>query len=219
MPINARAQVILERDGLLPEDVSVNTWHFQGDVAVGETTSERFDEDAPGLADRLEAFYVSLQTFFAVTCTGNARIKLYNMADPRPRVPHSEYTFTFVPGTAAYPSEVAICLSFKGEVVSGQSMRRRRGRIYLGPINSQMGLIDGSDVRINFSNAPAIITAAEALQTGGTGAFRHAIYSRTQDGPTEPQSDAAWTDVDSYWVDNAFDTQRRRGAKATARFT
>jgi hypothetical protein len=220
MAPHARLQVVLDRDGLLPEDAVVNTWHFEAD-AGGGSDRDKWDLDMPGLLDRVELFYVTVAGIFAPTLAGTGRIKAYDLSDAKPRVPRVVQEFTFVPSTSdALPAEVALCLSFKGATESGVNMRRRKGRVFLGPLARTM--IDGgtpvADVRPGTGNVSSVLTAAEVMATGGSGTFRLSIYSPTSD-PGETMVDAAWNDAVEFWVDNAFDTQRRRGARATARQT
>jgi hypothetical protein len=60
------------------------------------------------------------------------------------------------------------------------------------------------------------VSSFVTMATGSGGAARLAIFS-----PTTLSSggsiDDAWNDAVNVWVDDAFDTQRRRGARATTR--
>lgn len=211
------AQVTLERDGALPEDAVVNTWHFENDTEVGTDT---FARDQDGLRDRLVEFYQGLQAIFSSILTGNGTIKLYDWDDDIPRVPKLEDTFTFTPTTGVVlPAEVAICLSMEGERESGVKMARRRGRVYLGPLSGEVVAVTGTpaDAKVHPSYRTQILTHATDLAVGSSsGSFRMAIWS-----PTETReggsTDDAWNDVVRFWVDDAFDTQRRRGGAPTAR--
>lgn len=130
---------------------------------------------------------------------------------------------------------MAICLSFQGATGSGVNMRRRRGRVYLGPLAGTVVDASTSGTEITAAARSTIATAAAALAHGpDVGDARLAVFSRATanitDGlpvdanePAIGYSDAAlsagFEDVVSGWVDNAFDIQRRRGVQASARTT
>lgn len=115
------------------------------------------------------------------------------------------------------PHEAAICLSFYSDlddIPEEQGLTRpasrRRGRIYLGPLNTAAL---GADGRISSSVGIDMIYAAERLRTwSGFTALNlgWAVYSRTDDQARV---------VVGGWVDNAFDTQRRRGLDSNTRYT
>lgn len=206
----AIVQVTLERKNALPADAIVNTWHFESDDAFGTS--------APGLADRISTFYQSLGLWFGAQLSGNADIKMYDFDDPKPRVPVHVDDFTFTPSTAAFPAECCVCLSMEAEQQSGTLKARRRGRVYLGPINGGPMSQASSDVRIPEASRQELVDKANTMAVGGSGAFRLAIYS-----PTTQQSggtvDESWHDVTTLWVDDAIDIQRRRGQASTQRTT
>jgi len=211
------AQVVLDRDGALPEDRIINVMHFEGDDQAPTPDRERWDELAPGLASRLVTFYQSRGPIMAATLAGTGTIKLYDFSDPKPRIPRFEQSFTFVPATTAFPGEVALVISFEGASEPGVNMRRRRGRIYLGPLAT--GAASGTytaDVRPLASRMNETVSSFVTMATGSNGAARLAIFSPTtlSGGGSVDQ---AWTDAVAVWVDDAFDTQRRRGARATTR--
>lgn len=205
-----RAQVRLPRVGLQPEDDVINVWHFDSD--------QTFGEDADDVAGRLLTFYNAISGLLAPTLDGAITIKMYDMADAEPRVPGFVLNDTLGGlspiGSDAYPNEIAICLSLVCSHPSGTIAARRRGRIYLGPFLSSVGDNDGPDVRVKTSTITAILDAAEDLATGpDAGDGRLAVYSPTTD-LTGTLADS-FNDVITLKVDNAFDIQRRRGARAT----
>src|SRR5688572_8968048 len=110
----ARVQVSLDRDGLIPEDVATNTWHFDGDWdSATEDRRARWDEDAPGLVARIITFYQTIAGQLSSTLAGTGTVRVYDMHDARERIPRVVTPFTFTPGDGALPGEVAVCLSFK----------------------------------------------------------------------------------------------------------
>jgi hypothetical protein len=212
-----RAQVVLPRKGLLAEDDVVNTFHFEDDS--GFATDGGISVNGPGLITRIGTFYTTLgATVFSALLAGTGEVTLYDMADAKPRAPRLTGTFTFATSAAAGPAEVALCLSFAAATASGDTAARRRGRVYLGPVASGMfqQLAGASDVRPQTTTLDTIVNAAKTMATGGSGAFRLAVFSPTTAGLDETL-DAAWNDVTRLWVDNAFDTMRSRGAQRTIR--
>lgn len=114
------------------------------------------------------------------------------------------------------PSEVAAVLSFHGDLTgvleeSGATRprARRRGRIYIGPLTT--GAVDGTadDPLINplwvtTMNQAANVMGDAALADG----WMWSVWSRAANELYE---------IVAGWVDNAPDTQRRRGATSTTR--
>lgn len=215
-----RAQVTLNRISGLAADQVVNVLHFEGDQTPEMNDRERFDNLAPGLANRLEAFYVAISGRLANTITGTGKIDLYDMRDARPRIPRFSRPMTLgLRGNGSLPSEVALCVSFKATAAPGVVAARRRGRIYIGPFaNNQSGNAPvAGDSRPDQSLVDQILTAFKTMATGNSGSARLAIYSPTTDPLRNGQPDDAWNDAVTLWVDDAWDTQRRRGAAATKR--
>ena len=224
-----RCQVALHRDQGLPEDDIVNTLHFEGDDDDFGTDQERWDTLLPGLVARVKTFYTTVATLTLSNLLSNtATLKVYNMRDPSlpnaPRFPRHTEDFTITPQTGlSLPAEVAICLSFRGASESGTNRRRRTGRVYLGPIRGAVAVSVEpfiNDVRPDPSVMAFVLTAAETMALGGEdlGAGRLAVYSPTTD-LTNEMTDESWNDVTELWIDNSFDTIRKRGAAPTSRIT
>lgn len=199
MPVY-RCQFEIPYDSGLPEDKVVNVWHC---TAPDPTEAADFIANVIG-------FYQSIDEHFSAVVnasTDACSVKAYNLDDPIPRAPEVEDTFTLADATGGeLPLEVAICLSFQGDQISGQPQARRRGRIYLGPLETGVVDLDGfvaTAVHQDIATAAGVLLAASGL-------WDWVVYS-----PTEDTS----ADVTNGWVDNEFDTQRRRGRVATARST
>lgn len=209
-----RVQVELPSDTSIPSDGAMNVWHFW----VEDTESTNM-----GLAlAALETFYLAVDTYLSSTLTGAMNVKVYDLKDPTPRVPIFEETNTLTPGTGSLiPTEVAVCLSHSGAPVAGENQARRRGRIFLGPVHDTMCQNTGGSVFVNSTARTAIAAAADALMDAGDGAtFQWVVFSPTTAGPLpwdENTLEAASTPVEQGYIDNAFDTQRRRGPDASAR--
>nr|CRY97422.1 hypothetical protein [uncultured prokaryote] len=137
-------------------------------------------------------------------------IKFYNLETPTPpNYPFYESTFdlTTAPSGAALPSEVAICLSFQGERMSGNPQARRRGRVYLGPITTST-LSYG---RPTSTDRTTIAGAAGTLCANLKAASSPAVFS------VWSGTDGAAVAIADGWVDDVYDTQRRRGLQTTAK--
>jgi hypothetical protein len=225
----ARVQHIYVGKSLLPRDQYVTTFHFVGNnplnVAAAETLRnvvERFYTLATGQTKALLHYHS-----FPAFAPYHTRYKVYNMSQPKPRVPILDGphpTLSAVNAAPALPAEVAVCLSYNAAPAAGKLARRNRGRIYLGPLNTnalqQAG--DGharpepmilSDVKI-----AAKRLANEAFVDGG---WFWCGYSPTSIVDPEPGDegniDPGAFIVTSCSTDDAFDTQRRRGIGPTAR--
>ncbi len=171
------------------------------------------------------------------TVADRAKIVYYKLADAGSVTPvtplggpllTSTWTFTGPPGGAvALPRECAAVLSLHG-VMTGLAedtpggapgpvgdthpAARHRGRIYIGPLTTgamaaaTAGPTLASVILTSATNAGA--TLLSALAALGTGSNKWCIWSRTNHNMVP---------VTGGWMDDALDTQRRRGVKATTR--
>ncbi len=196
----------------LPEDKYVTTFAF------------RTVDNLPPSEQHLQAAADVLGEFYAgVTAPGTQSIanmlgaqvnkpqcvvKVYRLGDAPPRQPF------IVPknlgansATEALPAEVALVCSF----YAGRNLPRRRGRIYIGPLQStdlftsaQTGTTRPTDVVKR-----GLVSSMKRLQASAQGVgLRWCVLS---------QADANLKDITAGWVDDAVDTQRRRGEGATSR--
>lgn len=149
--------------------------------------------------------------------------------------PHFEQTwanFTAATGEEL-PREVACVMTYHAdltgvsETVSGgapgptgdtRPKARRRGRLYLGPLTSQAST-GTTPSRPNSSFRSLVNLQATTLHleipAGSLDLLRWAVLSpsRSTDALEDPQAD----EVTGGWVDDAWDTQRRRGVDRTVR--
>lgn len=217
MATTLRCQLSLVNDTALPRDVAQNTWHFQSD-----SVDPLDDVVLAGAA--LSTFYQAIEDSFSENCTGDVTMKWYDLTDGEPRTPIQENGFTITPGAGtAFPNEVAICLSFRGNLLSGTEPKRRRGRIYLGPLSVSVSANGNGDSQVASTTMEPIADAAADLRDAGSPSnFQWAVFSPTTAGPP-PWSfgdlAVATFPVTVLYVDNAFDTVRSRGIAATARET
>lgn len=202
---NYRVMVRLATVSGIPEDSPVNVFHF---------TSTDIANDDLEIRDALVDFYDDLNTRFGNQIAQNGHsIKMYDLADPTPRAPIAEYSWnmTAAPTGDPLPTEIALCLSFQGNRVSGTSQARRRGRVYIGPwAEGQQDTANNG--RPSAGTITALVTSGDDLLTASQAAstWRWCVWSPT---------DAAMVQVTNGWVDNAWDVQRRRGVEPTTRET
>lgn len=130
------------------------------------------------------------------------------------------------------PSEVALCLSYKNVSSGNVPQAQRRGRIYLGPFtNNVVAPPDAAGVS---RPVPDLLTYWRRLgeklrdELDGDG-DKWVIYSRPFAGrpetprpgrrtlPALPARPGWIYEVEQLWMDNSFDTVRRRGETATIR--
>lgn len=215
-----RAQVVIPLDSNIPEDAIVNTLYFdQDDNGLLPPPDDSYDAVVASLAQFYNAFD---NTIFPSTVATSATVRIYDMRDPEPRQMRRLDAFAIVPsGQAPLPNEVACCASFAADYESGVNPARRRGRVYLGPISSGVVEVLNSQAMITQAAVDAIIAGLDSLlapnDVGGS-SLTWALYSPTTDAGGA-NIDDSFFDVQRGWVDNAFDTQRRRGAAPTIRTT
>jgi hypothetical protein len=139
----------------------------------------------------------------------NHTFEWYRESDTKPRAPIriTTWNLTASPTGNPLPSEVCLCMSFQATQVSGVPQARRRGRIFIGPLDVTSLETDGrppSTARLAINNAGgALLDASQASTT-----WKWAVYSRVL---------GTGSDVANGWVDNAFDIQRRRGIQPNLR--
>lgn len=209
-----RAQVTIPYTSGLPRDVSVNTWSMF----------------APSESENYEAMDLALGRFYTVPPTGETRsvteyyssavrrasasasVHFYDIENPGPPLYGGP---SFNPDTplsaTSLPLEVALCTTLVAGTPTDVPIRSRRGRIFLGPFIA--GAVDSTYPPKPVSELLAIVAKAterlmEEITAIAGGLHRLVIWSPTRDNHY---------DVSGGWVDNEFDTQRRRQVDATAR--
>ncbi len=192
---NYDLQVALHHSSNMPEDDCVNTLHY--DINFPDTFESVSDDIA-----------LAYQGLFALRVgpTTGLTIKWYEPGlNPGGAVYTKKYTTGYISTLQAAPREVAVCLSYATVDNVDASTPRRRGRIYVGPISGNN--TNSADVFAGLRND--ILTFGQALASAGSaGNATWKLYSRADNG---------YFKIESIWVDNAWDTQRRRGLKATVR--
>lgn len=211
-----------------PRDRVVNTFTFfaESDMGVGELA---------GINTRIRDFYNALHgegtqqvsSFMsgALSRVVPPTIRHYNidghLGGTPAGSPEAEWQWD-VPLNAGssgtnLPAEVAVCLSFAASFgadvefgVGARPRARDRGRIYIGPLNVA-AISAASPGRVVPTNTLqiALIEGAKFIKAMPLPAT-WAVWSRKA-GRVLP--------VNNFWVDDAMDTQRRRGERALARLS
>lgn len=211
----------------LPRDVAINTFNFQSVSAI--SVEDMVDE----VHARLLAFYNTgvgagqsiAQLLGKSIQRANCSIRYYEVPDSGPATmgdPVEEIPFTLAAtGTGQYPLplEVAACISMVGAPdIGGLPIRRRRGRVYIGPLNSNaIGTGDDSYPDVSSLALSVLSANADRLADANDDDARWSVWSRAA---WETGSGVlSWSPVAYGWVDNEFDTQRRREMDPTQRTT
>lgn len=225
------AQVIFQGLSNLPQDRYINTFAFHkpaGGVTgadsshIAELLTEFYATPVPGHADPI-ASYLSK----AIIPEPDPVINIYDAdATGSPIAVESILGFAPAGHVPSLPHEVALCLSFHGDVsalgeegpvdpVTGKKTRpraRRRGRVFIGPLSSSaLAAVNDVPGRPLPELVTMISLAANRMMIDSSGlapGMKWAVHSRKT---------GEMHDVVGGFVDNEFDTQRRRGGVSTSR--
>lgn len=176
-----------------------------------ETIWEQFYNGDNGAAPAAITAYMGRQINWS-----DIALKVYDLGVAAPRIPEVRSLEMTQPSAAgALPNECAIVLSYRsgaGTTGGGSSDPRKRGRMFLGPwkdgaVTFSSGT-DG-DAKVTPNLLLAIVEAADYLLTEPED-LSWQQYSRVANDMSV---------VAGGFVDNRFDTQRRRGQVATTRTT
>lgn len=215
-----RAQVTIPLDSNIPDDSIVNTFYFdQDDNGILPPPATSY----AAVMDSLTDFYQLIDdVIYPSTVGAQAVVRIYDMRDAKPRVLRHEGTIDLTPSVQGpLPGEVALCLSFAADYEAGVNPARRRGRVYLGPLHAGCLETVGSQAMFQTGKLDDIIAAGNSLlapENVDGSSLSWAMYSPTTDAEGA-NIDDSFFDVQRIWVDNALDTQRRRGASPTVRLT
>lgn len=205
-----RAQVVLPYVSNKPEDVAVNTWHFSS-ASAGEAAYDV-------IRDHLVEFYNASHPANSALCaslsnalnrTANAaKIKFYDLADAKPR-PVSERLWTLGPPSSSTLAELPAEVAVVGSFYALRNLPRYRGRLFFGPFHSGV-LLDATNERSRPSASLVETIRLSFARLIGKAANTQnlAVYSRV---------DNVARIATAGWVDDAWDTQRRRGQEPLSR--
>lgn len=236
-----RVQAIFEHDNGLPRDAATCTFHFNdnddnADLDAVATDVVEFFADATATGQAI--------SWNMATTHDSVYAKVYEVNDSivDDRLVSNSgppLTTTLVRSIATdhlslqnLPSEVACVMSIRDTTLVGTPRARRTGRIYIGPLNQDAAdHPSGGISRPTATFRTTINQAAARLKTDAAGhGATWVIYSRPFPGrdaiirpgrttlpalPARPVGSVA--SVDQVWVDDAFDTQRRRGVRSTGK--
>lgn len=199
-----------------PADDCINTFALS-DVTVGI--------DDFGITTAFGDFYSAVQTGSGealgeylndtIVRTDGLLIELIDDPGTPPNAPYFTGTAT-LPGANSnpLPQEVAMVLSYyTADYLTTPTPGRSRGRVYIGPLTvdamTDGGLNTAAVPSANFKNVlqEAASNLKSTLESNGT---PWSVWSRAA-GTFEP--------IIAGWVDNEFDTQRRRGREQTLKST
>lgn len=226
MPVAPGAlHVVVElphKSGLV-EDTVINTWNFAQAASDGATAdtitanlNDFYNADVSGTGTG------SLSTYFAnsFSRTVPPLVKFYQIVSGGGPLGSPIFTRNLsllsaaTPGGQSLPAEVALCMSFHGDYSGAQEelgntrpRARRRGRIYFGPWLqgvTQEGTNGVTHPTTNIINV--IMDAAKVLMNHPI--LNWVVWSRVES--------TLWPIV-NVSVDNAFDSQRRRGEIPTSK--
>jgi hypothetical protein len=193
--------VSVQHDSTLPRDAIVNTLYFRNSALGADLPIVGTDLDA--LADDLASVFQG--NWYGASPLRRITVKAYDTEGAPPHRPQSTRVKndTALAVTVSYPSEIALCLSFKGG-----PERWQRGRIYL-PANLAVNWTSASTLsaRPQSGMITQALNLADALSGLGGPNIDWMVHSA--DHPDSKVTEA--------WVDDEWDTQRRRGLKATTR--
>lgn len=192
----------------MSEDQYVNNFYFLADddkVAAADDIAAALIDfyDTPGPAYPINAYYHP--------CVSNlTTFKIYKMTDAKPREPlvRTHTTTATRANGQGIPEEAAICLSFSA---ASPHTPRRRGRVYIGPLN--VGVVE-EDVSSKASYVKAAVRADFAAAAVRLSAHVDAGWLTHSS-----MAGGSFAEVVTGWIDDAFDTQRRRGQAARSRYT
>lgn len=185
--------VALHHYGGLPENDVVNTLHFTID-----------SPDSPvGVADEVAAGYVAFAGNLSGAVSGMT-IKGYK-AGPNPAGPDFSKNYAITGGGQASVAEVCCCLSYATVDDPERSVPRGRGRLYIGPLGGSKLM----EERPHTTLREAIIALGQAFASAG--------FAGNTTWKMKSVRDNAYRKIESIWVDDAWDIQRRRGLAPSAR--
>lgn len=196
----------------LPRDVTqfsiAGTAVTLNDPSVLKGAVEEFFNVAPPVLPAVGTYYSGAVR--RGVDSGQLSLYALNLATGQIGEPQLEtgFDFTVSPTSGVeLPEEIALCSSLLG--VGAAVPRRRKGRIYLGPFNLDANDGTGQVSRPSFNLRSSILAATERLQqTLQAEDITWCVWSR---------ANAALYPIGGGWVDNAWDTQRRRGVEASER--
>jgi len=146
---------------------------------------------------------VAFKGYSPTANTNQVQVKAYDVSRPKPNYPvYERLDNGGIAGPASGIREPAMCLSF----YAGQNIKRRRGRLYLPVFILQASNSYG--VRPQQAMLDKVAALVPILTALGGVDVDWSVWSSV-DGQARA--------VTNWWIDNEWDTQRRRGLRGTTR--
>jgi len=213
----------------LPEDVFINTLHFSGSAATLDPARvlaaivNLYNTPPPGNTNNMGKFISAV-----VSRSEPVQVRFYGVEVGSPSgAPYAEGTFILgAPvSNTPLPEEVALVSSFASTAVGLATVPNKRGRNFVGPLVNT-GLSTGPPSRPATVLTASIVASykefrAEMNGSSPGGPDKWVTMSVQYSGapPNRVPSVITTANVVHGWVDNAWDTQRRRGIAPDARTT
>lgn len=217
-----RCSVIIPNRGGQPEDATTNTFHVNlsvtgmqgsGPATIAAALIAFYTATPPGQAAQIKGYMSTVHDF------PNARLKMVDLDGPKPQYPFYDQPLDLgVHRTGdSLPNELAVVASFQAAPVAGIPRASLRNRIYIGPMNTAAMAQATAGPGVATPVTTVIVDAMRALWdaldgVGGPDEPVWAINSKRRAIGTQGRP------VVGGWCDNAWDTQRRRGVRATAKY-
>jgi len=210
---NVRVMFIGQGPSGFAEDRVVNTFHFHGSLAwdAGDSVAclAAVNDFYNGYTDGVSTQSRSLGEWISPWVARTAELRAYNIEDLRPRVPViAPCPLAPAGSSSGLPEEVCLVASLVG---ASPVTRRRRGRLFFGPLV----------VTANHE-------ASSTVNSGPQDVLRNDLALACKRLADTTLTDLDWSirsihpaenfvTIVGGHVDNAFDTQRRRGPDASTR--
>lgn len=239
-----KAQCVLRHSSGLARDNVVNTFHFSGDPdggRVDELATELRNMYGTNYAGGPD-FAIGQFLAHSITTVDVHIYETTGVIDPDTgfevpsgppiysRLGETNYLADIIKQSPTdLPAEVAICLSYQATPGPGLVQRRRRGRVYFGPWNAAVIGMVGQASRPTSVIRDVIADSFQHMLTATDPDFEFVVYSRPYAGrdaivrpgkstlPAIAPRVGVGVGVDQLWIDDEFDTQRRRGLQRTGR--
>jgi hypothetical protein len=234
------ATVTLTHKSGFAEDSFVNTFAIRRPTVIGTTPS--LGDISTALANFYNGSDAGTSPLSSLLGPGISRapsacpIRIYDITGKLDGSPHGSPIFVDAmtlglnEQSSAMPEETSLVLTTRGlnweqaavESADGpdagtavdRPRQRRSGRIYVGPFTGQAMSVVDSKARPGQITQDAVLTSGVrlklALRDRASGPYRWSVWSR---------KDAQLYEIEDVQVDNAWDTQRRRGPDPTVRVT
>lgn len=238
-----RAQVVHRHRNGLPRDNFINTFHFSADTIDGATANAVAEHVRNAYTGQNLGEASPLWNFFGdqVAITGH-EVRIYpidpvtgaNLSGEGAPPIHVEQ-FDHVGRTTgqwgSVPSEIAACVSFVADAPTSVPIRRRRGRVYLGPWRLDRLAEEAGTERsyITSGYRTTLVRFGQFVRDINVIGVNFVVWSRPFEGrgevvrpgrttlPAIAARPGAMYEVTRVFADDAFDVQRRRGERPAAR--